>query len=177
MRGTGLDRCDPAAADHRRREPKSSRNCSTRSTRCTADAGCASSSPARAPRKPLRGGGNLLGGGAVRRELYPLVSAELDDFSLERARSHGLLPPHYLSGEPALLISAYVGDYLREEVLAEALSRNLPTFQRFLEVAALSNGQIVNYTSIAREVSVAANTMRSWFEVLIDTLIGVWLPA
>jgi predicted AAA+ superfamily ATPase len=129
------------------------------------------------PRKLLRGGGNLLGGRAVRRELFPLVSAELDDFSLERALAHGLLPPHYLSQDPAPLISAYVGDYLREEVLAEALARNLPTFQRFLEVAALSNGQIVNYTGVAREVGVAANTVRSWFEVLVDTLIGVWLPA
>jgi predicted AAA+ superfamily ATPase len=129
------------------------------------------------PRKLLRGGGNLLGGRAVRRELFPLVSAELDDFSLERALSHGLLPPHYLADDPAPRISAYVGDYLREEVLAEALSRNLPSFQRFLEAAALSNGQLVNYASFAREVGVAANTVRSWFEVLVDTLIGVWLPA
>lgn len=129
------------------------------------------------PRKLLRGGGNLLGGRAIRRELFPLVSAELADFSLERALDHGLLPPHYLADDPGPRLAAYVGDYLREEVLAEALSRNLPVFQRFLEVAALCNGQIVNYTSVAREVGVAANTVRAWFEILVDTLIGSWLPA
>jgi predicted AAA+ superfamily ATPase len=128
------------------------------------------------PRKLLRGGGNLLGGRAVRRELFPLVSAELPDFSLERALAHGLIPPHYLSDDPAPLISAYVGDYLREEIAAEALARSLPSFQRFLEVAALSNGQLVNMSSIAREVGISANTVRAWFEILIDTLIGVWLP-
>jgi len=129
------------------------------------------------PRKLLRGGGNLLGGRAIRHDLLPLVSAELPHFSLERALAHGLLPPHYLSDDPTPLISAYVGDYLREEIFAEALSRNLPGFQRFLEVAALSNGQLINLASVAREVGVAANTVRAWFEVLVDTLIGVWLPA
>lgn len=129
------------------------------------------------PRKLLRGGGNLLGGRAIRRELFPLVSAELDDFSLQRALDHGLLPPHYLAADPQPLLSAYVGDYLQQEILAEALTRNLPAFQRFLEVAALSNGQIVNFTSVAREVGAAANTVRGWFEVLVDTLIGTWLPA
>ncbi len=129
------------------------------------------------PRKLLRGGGNLLGGRAIRRQLFPLVSAEIEDFSLQRALDHGLLPPHYLANDPSPLISAYVSDYLREEVLAEALTRNLPAFQRFLEVAALSNGQIVNYTNVAREVGVAANTARGWFEVLVDTLVASWLPA
>lgn len=129
------------------------------------------------PRKLLRGGGNLLGGRAVRRELFPLVSAELADFSLRRALNHGTLPPHYISDSPEPLLAAYVGDYLREEVLAEGIARSLPSFQRFLEVAALSNGQILNYAGIGREVGVAANTVRSWFEVLTDTLIGCWLPA
>jgi uncharacterized protein len=129
------------------------------------------------PRKLLRGGGNLLGGRATRRELFPLVSAELDEFSLERALDHGLLPPHWLAEDATPLLAAYVGDYLREEVLAEALSRNLPAFQRFLEVAALSNGQLVNYTNVAREVGIAANTVRGWFEILVDTLIAAWQPA
>ncbi|MEO6596056.1 MAG: DUF4143 domain-containing protein, partial [Planctomycetota bacterium] len=129
------------------------------------------------PRKLLRGGGNLLGGRAIRRELLPLVSAEIPDFSLERALNHGLLPPHYLASNPRPRLAAYVGDYLKEEVLAEALTRSLPAFQRFLEVAAFCNGQIVNYTSVAREVGIAANTVRSYFEVLVDTLIATWLPA
>ncbi|MFY9341540.1 MAG: AAA family ATPase [Planctomycetota bacterium] len=129
------------------------------------------------PRKLLRGGGNLLGGRAIRRELFPLVSSEVVDFSLDRALGHGLLPSHYLAADPALLLAAYVGDYLREEVLAEALARNLPAFQRFLEVAALCNGQVVNYTTVAREVGIAASTVRGWFDVLVDTLVAAWQPA
>ena len=129
------------------------------------------------PRKLLRGGGNLLGGRAVRHEMFPLVSAEVPDLDLDRALNHGLLPRHYLSARPVALLQAYVGDYLREEVLAEALTRSLPTFQRFLEAAAFSNGQIVNFTSISREIGVAANTVRGYFEVLVDTLIATWVPA
>lgn len=129
------------------------------------------------PRKLLRGGGNLLGGRAARRELFPLVSAEVPHFDLDTALNHGLLPRHYLARSARPLLDSYVGDYLREEVLAEALTRNLPCFQRFLESAAFSNGQIVNYTSISREIGVAANTVRGYFEVLVDTLIATWLPA
>ncbi len=129
------------------------------------------------PRKLLRGGGNLLGGRAVRHEMFPLISAEVPDLDLDRALNHGLLPRHYLSSKPAPLLDAYVGDYLREEVLAEALTRSLPTFQRFLEAAAFSNGQIVNFTSISREIGIAANTVRGYFEVLVDTLIATWVPA
>lgn len=129
------------------------------------------------PRKLLRGGGNLLGGRAIRRELFPLVSAEVPHFDLQRALEHGLLPPHYTSDDPTERLAAYVGDYLKEEVLSEALTRNLPAFQRFLEVAALCNRQTVNYATIAREVGVAANTVRGYFEVLVDTLVATWLPA
>lgn len=129
------------------------------------------------PRKLLRGGGNLLGGRAVRYELVPLTSAELPDLSLDHALNRGLLPPHYLSTHAPSRLEAYVGDYLREEVLAEALTRNLPAFQRFLEAAALSNGQLVNAATIAREIGVAANTVRGYFEILIDTLVAAWVPA
>jgi predicted AAA+ superfamily ATPase len=129
------------------------------------------------PRKLLRGGGNLLGGRAIRRELFPLVSAEIEDFDLDRALEHGLLPRHYLARAPRKLIDAYVGDYLAEEVLAEALTRNLPAFQRVLEAAALSNGHMVNFTTIARETGIAANTVRGYFEILVDTLIATWVPA
>lgn len=129
------------------------------------------------PRKLIRGGGNLLGGRAVRHELLPLTSVEIPDFSLDTALNRGLLPAHYLSDRASSRLAAYVGDYLREEVLAEALTRNLPAFQRFLEAAALSNGQIVNYATISREIGVAANTVRSYFEILVDTLIATWVPA
>lgn len=129
------------------------------------------------PRKLLGGGGNLLGGRANRIDLFPLVSAEIPDFSLHRALNHGLLPRHYLADDPRSRIEAYVGDYLAEEVLAEALTRNLPAFQRVLEAAALGNGQIINFTSIGRETGVAANTVRGYFEILVDTLVATWEPA
>ncbi len=128
-------------------------------------------------RKLVRGGGNLLGGRAVRLELFPLTSAEIPGFSLERALNHGLLPRHYLDDDPAPLLQAYVGEYLREEILAESLTRNLPAFQRFLEVASFSNGQVVNFSNIAREVGLSVPSVRSYFEILTDTLIGCWVPA
>lgn len=129
------------------------------------------------PRKLLRGGGNLLGGRAVRHELLPLTSAEVPDLVLEQALNRGLLPPHYLSDRASARLEAYVGDYLREEVLAEALTRNLPAFQKFLQAAAFSNGQIVNAATIAREIGVAANTVRGYFDILVDTLVATWVPA
>lgn len=128
-------------------------------------------------RKLVRGGGNLLGGRAVRLELLPLTVGEIPDFSLERALNHGLLPSHYLAEQPTPLLEAYVGEYLREEILAESLTRNLPAFQRFLEVAALSNGQVLSFTNAAREVGLSAPSVRGYFDILTDTLIGTWVPA
>ena len=110
-------------------------------------------------------------------DLLPLTSAEIPDLSLDKALNRGLLPSHYLSDRAASRLAAYVGDYLREEVLAEALTRNLPAFQRFLEAAAFSNGQIVNSATISREIGVAANTVRGYFEILVDTLGATWVPA
>ena len=128
-------------------------------------------------RKLVRSGGNLLGGRAVRLELHPLTSVEIPDFSLERALNHGLLPRHYLADDPTALLQAYVGEYLREEILAESLTRNLPAFQRFLEVAALSNGQVVNFSNVAREVGLSVPSVRAYFDILTDTLIGCWVQA
>ena len=128
-------------------------------------------------RKLKRGGGNLLGGRAVRYQLHPLVSAEIPDFSLDKALNAGLLPRHYLNARPRRLIQAYVGDYLREEIAAEALTRNIPAFSRFLEVAALSNGELINYNTIAAECGVSAPTAKGYFQILEDTLIGSFVPA
>jgi predicted AAA+ superfamily ATPase len=128
-------------------------------------------------RKILRGGGNLLGGRAVRRELLPLSCREIPDFHLDRALNHGLLPPHYLAEDPREALAGYVGTYLREEVLAESLIRNLPAFQRFLEIAALSNGQPVHFAVIGRETGVSAPAVRGYFDVLTDTLLGTWVGA
>jgi predicted AAA+ superfamily ATPase len=128
--------------------------------------------------RKLKGGhANLLGGRAIRYELYPLVYPEIPDFLLIKALNSGLIPRHYDSVKPLRLIQSYVGDYLKEEIVAEALTRNIPAFTRFLEVAALSNGEILNYTNIARECGVASPTVREYFQILEDTLIGRQLPA
>lgn len=128
-------------------------------------------------RKLKRGHANLLGGRAVRYELNPLTFPEIPDFSLTRALNAGLLPRHYDNPRPQRLIQSYVGDYLKEEILTEALTRNIPAFSRFLEVAALSNGEIVNYTNIARECGVSSPTVKEYFQIIEDTLIGRHLPA
>lgn len=128
-------------------------------------------------RKLRRGAGNLLGGRAIRYELFPLVYKEVPQFDLSRALNHGLLPRHYLHEQnPRDLIHAYVGDYLKEEIFAEALTRNLQVFSRFLEAAAFSNGEQVNFTNIASDCGVYSSTVRNYFQILEDTLIGYFLP-
>ncbi len=128
-------------------------------------------------RKVKRGRGNLLGGRAVRYELHPLVYPEIPDFSLGRALNAGLLPRHYLRKSPHQLLQAYVGDYLKEEIAAEALTRNMPAFSRFLQIAALTNGELTKYNNIASECGVSAPTVKEYFSILEDTLIGRMLPA
>jgi predicted AAA+ superfamily ATPase len=91
------------------------------------------------PRKILRSGANLLGGRALRYELLPLVSAEIPDFDLTRAINNGLLPRHYNSNNATKLLSAYIGSYLRDEIVAEARLRNVAVFSRFLETAVIRN--------------------------------------
>ena len=106
-------------------------------------------------RKVRRGQVNLLGGRAVQYELFGLVSAELGkSFVLNRALNHGYLPRHYLSDSPRLLLKAYVNDYLKEEITVEGTVRNLPAFSGFLSAAALSDAEMVNYTTIARDCGV-----------------------
>jgi predicted AAA+ superfamily ATPase len=129
------------------------------------------------PRKIIRSGANLLGGRALRYELYPLVSNEIPDFDLLKALNNGLLPRHYRSANPQKLISAYIGSYLRDEIMAEAKIRNMSSFSRFLEVAAFSNAEIVNYTNIASECGVSSPTIKEYFQILEDTLTGRFLPS
>lgn len=129
-------------------------------------------------RRVRRGGANLLGGRALRYELRGVTARELDqDFELDRILNHGYLPRIYRASRPGRLLDAYVGDYLKEEVAAEGLVRNIPRFSHFLEAAALCDGQVVNFANIARECGVSGHTARSHFEVLEDTLLGAWLPA
>jgi predicted AAA+ superfamily ATPase len=106
-----------------------------------------------------------------------LVSAEIDDFDLSRALNHGLLPRHYIVDQPRRLLQAYVSDYLKEEIAAEALTRNIPAFARFLEAAAFCNGEVVNYQNIGRDCGVSGPTVKAYFEILEDTLMGRFVPA
>jgi len=129
------------------------------------------------PRKILRSGTNLLGGRALRYELYPLISVEIPDFNLLRAINHGLLPRHYDAVNPQKMISAYIGNYLRDEIAAEARIRNVGAFARFLEIAALTNGEMVNYSNIATDCGISVPTVKEYFQILEDTLIGRYLPS
>lgn len=128
-------------------------------------------------RKLKRKGHNTLGGRALPIYLYPLVSAEIPDFDIDRAVNYGTIPPHYLARNPWRLLAAYIDVYLKEEIKEEALVRNLDAFQRFLEVAALTDGEIINNNNIAQECGVHATTVRSYFDILEDTLIGYRIPA
>jgi predicted AAA+ superfamily ATPase len=129
------------------------------------------------PRKILRSSANLLGGRALRYELYPLIQAEIPEFNLLKALNNGLLPRHYLAEKPKKLIEAYIGSYLRDEIVSEAKIRNINAFNQFLEAAAFSNGEIVNYTNIASECGVSSVTIKEYFQILEDTLIGRFVPS
>ena len=129
------------------------------------------------PRKIIRSGANLLGGRALRYELYPLTSAEIPDFDIQRALNNGLLPRHYLAENPERIISAYIGSYLQDEILAEARIRKVALFSRFLEAAAFSNGEMVNFTNIASDCGVSIPTVREYFQILEDTMCGRFLPS
>lgn len=129
-------------------------------------------------RKVRRGHANLLGGRAVRYEMFGLVSDEIgSDLDLARALNQGNLPKHYLSQDlhAKRLLHAYVQDYLTQEVAAEGLVRNLPSFSDFLRAAALSDSELVNYTNIARDCGVSAPSVKEYFQILVDTLLGRFL--
>lgn len=128
-------------------------------------------------RKLKRKGNNTLGGRACPVYLFPFVSAELPDFDLDQAINYGMLPPHYLAKNPQRRLAAYIDVYLKEEIKEEALVRNLSAFQRFLEIAALTDGEMINSKNIAQDCGVSANTVSSYFEILEDTLIGFRVPA
>lgn len=129
------------------------------------------------PRKIIRAGSNLLGGRALRYELYPLIQSEIPDFDLTKALNNGLLPRHYLADNPKKLIDAYIGNYLTDEIIAEAKIRNINAFTQFIEAAAFSNGEMVNYSNIASECGVSYHTVKDYFQILVDTLIGRFVPA
>ena len=129
-------------------------------------------------RKVKRGAANLLGGRALRYHLHGLTAGEIGArFDLTRMLNHGYLPRMYEASRPRRLLDAYIADYLREEVAAEGLVRNLPAFAGFLDAAALSDGAMINCSTIARECGVSGNTVKGYFQILEDTLLGRSLPA
>lgn len=128
-------------------------------------------------RKLKRVGTNLLGGRALPVTLFPLVSAEIPDFDLMRAINNGMIPRHYMVDNPQRRLQAYIGVYLKEEIQNEAIVRQLASFNRFLDIAAQTDGEIVNYTNIAQDCGVSSVTVKEYFNILEQTLIGRMLPA
>jgi predicted AAA+ superfamily ATPase len=128
-------------------------------------------------RKIKRGGANLLAGRAWETFMFPLVSEEIPNFDLERYLTRGGLPQVVDSEYWQKELKAYVSLYLREEIVGEALTRNIEAFSEFLDLVAKSNGNEINYQGFASDCGVSLNTIKSYFEILEDTLIGVKLPA
>jgi uncharacterized protein len=127
------------------------------------------------PRKILQKGVNLLGGRAFRYELFPLSFSEIPDFDILRALNHGLLPKIYDANNHQRMLSSYIGAYLEEEIIAETRIKNLQVFSGFLEKAAFANGEIVNYTNIATDCGVSSITVKEYYQILVDTLIGKYI--
>ena len=129
-------------------------------------------------RKVRKAGVNLLGGRAVRYELYGFSAQELKDkFNLLTIINHGYIPNHYLSKEPKKLINSYINNYLKEEIKEEGLVRRISSFSEFLFNAALSDTELINYANISRECSVSLPAVKEYFQILVDTLLGRFLPA
>ncbi|MBI2426284.1 MAG: ATP-binding protein [Candidatus Kerfeldbacteria bacterium] len=130
-------------------------------------------------RKLKRGHANLLGGRALTMQLFPLVQAELTDlFSLHKALEVGTLPKIYLEPERDVanaLLQAYVDTYLKEEIQLEAQVRNLNPFIQFLTLAAHENGNSIHFSNISRETGVSYQTVKSYYQILEDTLLGFFL--
>ena len=117
----------------------------------------------------------------INRRFFPLTAAELGtDFRLDQALRWGTLPAVASEAESRArveLLEAYVENYITQEIRLEAAVRRLYAFTRFLEVAALANAQVTNVSNLSRDAAVARPTVQGYFETLVDTLIGVWLPA
>jgi len=129
-------------------------------------------------RKLRRGGVNLLGGRARTKYMHPLTYRELgNQFDLLKAIDRGLLPSIYLLDDPRADLQAYTGSYLQQEIVAEGTTRNIPAFSRFLKVAALCNGTVVNFTNVSNDAQVPRTTVYEYFEILKDTLLLHELPA
>ena len=128
-------------------------------------------------RRLKRSGANTLGGRAIPETLYPLVWPEVTDFQIDRAVQNGMIPRHYMVEDATKRLSGYVKVYLDEEIREEGEVRELDAFERFMEVAAICDGEMLNYANIASDCGVSAKTVKSYFQILYDTLIGYEIPA
>ncbi len=128
-------------------------------------------------RKIKKAGANNLGGRTIPEYLYPLVSAEIPDFDVERAVQNGMIPRHYMVANARNRLRGYIDLYLKEEIAEEALVQNIDDFTRFMEVAAIMYGEILNYEKVASDCEVSANTVKSYYQILVDTLLGFEVPA
>jgi len=120
---------------------------------------------------------NLLAGRAWEAQLFPLIKKEIPNFSLDRYLMFGGLPSVYLSNNPTEELIAYVDTYLKEEIQAEALVRKIQSFSKFLQISALTSGTILNFNSLSNDVGIPASTIREYYQILQDTLVGFLLPA
>lgn len=122
---------------------------------------------------------NLLAGRVIERAMFPLVAEEVgSDFSLDDALRFGTLPGIFCDERYRVdKLRAYVHTYLRQEIQQEALVKDLGSFHRFLKVAAIMHGQVVNQAAIARDAGVARTTVQRFFDTLVDTLVGHLVPA
>ncbi len=128
-------------------------------------------------RKLKKSGANNLGGRAIPEKLFPLVSAEIPDYDLERAVQNGMIPRHYMVADARNRLKSYIELYLKEEIIEEAVVQNVDDFVRFLEVAAISDGEMLNYENVAADCGVSANTVKAYYKILCDTLLGFEVPA
>ena len=126
-------------------------------------------------RKLKRGRANLLGGRAWRFGLHPLTWPEVPAFDLLRALNRGLIPQHYDTAQYRRALAGYVDDYLKEEVFDEGLTRNVAAFSRFFDALSFCHGELLNYSNIARDCGVDSKTVREYFQILVDTLLGFFL--
>ncbi|MDE0108255.1 MAG: DUF4143 domain-containing protein [Bryobacterales bacterium] len=126
-------------------------------------------------RKLKRGHANMLGGRAWRFGLHPLTYAEIPDFDLLRALNRGLIPQHYDTKQHRRALAGYVDDYLKEGVFDEGLVRNAPAFSRFFDALSFSHAELLNSSNIARDCGVDSKTVREYFQILVDTLVGTLL--
>lgn len=126
-------------------------------------------------RKLKRQGVNLLGGRAWKFHFFPLVFPEIPDFDLLKILQKGTIPSHFDSSSINRSLKAYIEDYLVHEIQEEGLVRHLPAFSRFLESLAFSHGEMVNYANIARDCHVDGKTVKSYYQILVDTLLGYFL--